>query len=90
MPDHDAYQAALLESLGGLIREGRVERAWTQRDLADAAGVHVNVVGAVERGRSAMRLSTLVMIAGALRTTSADLLRESDARAQRAVGDAES
>lgn len=82
--DHDAYSALILEALGHVIREERAERAWTQRELAEAAGVHVNVIGSIERGRSAMRLSTLVLIADALDTTSALLMRETEARVKRA------
>ena len=82
--DHEAYSALILDALGDVIREQRTERAWTQRELAEAAGVHVNVIGSIERGKSAMRLSTLVLIADALETTSALLMRETEARVKRA------
>jgi transcriptional regulator with XRE-family HTH domain len=80
MIDPDEYAARILTILGGQVREVRNEHGWTQRELADRAGVHVNVIGSIERGRSAMRISTLVEIAGALETTSADLLGETERR----------
>jgi XRE family transcriptional regulator, regulator of sulfur utilization len=78
--DLDQYAAEVLGVLGGQLRELRTERGWTQRELADRAGVHVNVIGSIERGRSAMRISTLVAIAGALDMTSAELLGETERR----------
>ena len=80
MIDPDEYAARILTILGGQVREARNEHGWTQRELAERAGVHVNVIGSIERGRSAMRISTLVEVAGALETTSADLLGETERR----------
>jgi transcriptional regulator with XRE-family HTH domain len=78
--DLDQYAATVLGILGVQLREERNARGWTQRELADRAGVHVNVIGSIERGRSAMRISTLVLIAEALEMTSADLLGETERR----------
>jgi XRE family transcriptional regulator, regulator of sulfur utilization len=91
--DLDQYAATVLEVLGEQVREARLAHGWTQRELADRAEVHVNVIGSIERGRSAMRISTLVQVAGALETTSAELVGETEARvkermaAQAADGD---
>jgi transcriptional regulator with XRE-family HTH domain len=87
MPDYpiEQYEAAFMDALGEVIRERRTARDWTQRDLAETAGVHLNVIGSVERGRSSMRLSTLVLIAGALETTTEDVVGEAELRARRGL-----
>ena len=64
----------LTAALGDAVRHARAGRSWTQRELADAAGVHVNVVGSVERGLSVARIDTLEAIAVALGTTGSALL----------------
>jgi transcriptional regulator with XRE-family HTH domain len=84
----EEFEAAFMVALGEVIRERRTAREWTQRDLAEAAGVHLNVIGSVERGRSSMRLSTLVLIVQALETTTEDVVGEAELRARRGlVGD---
>jgi transcriptional regulator with XRE-family HTH domain len=80
MIDLDAYAAAILTELGIQVREARNAHGWTQRELAERAGVHVNVIGSIERGRSAMRISTLVELSKALQTTSDQLLGETERR----------
>ena len=55
MIDLDEYAARILTILGSQVREERNAHGWTQRELAERAGVHVNVIGSIERGRSAMR-----------------------------------
>jgi XRE family transcriptional regulator, regulator of sulfur utilization len=78
--DLDEYAAAILTTLGIQVRELRNEHGWTQRELAERAGVHVNVIGSIERGRSAMRISTLVEICRALQTTCDGLIGETERR----------
>jgi transcriptional regulator with XRE-family HTH domain len=46
----------------------------TQRQLANAAGVHPNSVSAVERGEHAPSLDFVIALSRALHTTPADLI----------------
>jgi transcriptional regulator with XRE-family HTH domain len=54
-------------TVGGRLKWARDRRAWTQDDLARAAGVPILTVSRIERGRVAMpRQSTVRKLAGAL------------------------
>lgn len=52
--------------LGKRIRELRVRRKMSQEQLAEAAGLHRNMVGLLERGRRSPSLATMCRIADAL------------------------
>jgi transcriptional regulator with XRE-family HTH domain len=54
---------SLLRSLGTEIRERRIERKLSQEALAHLAGIHMNVVGRLERGTYNPTVLTLVAIA---------------------------
>ena len=45
--------------LGVTVREGRVERGWTQQKLAKKAGVHAQTIHLIENYRVNPHLSTL-------------------------------
>jgi transcriptional regulator with XRE-family HTH domain len=64
---------ATRRELGGGIREWRKRRHLTQWELADAADVHVNVVGRVERGKGNPTLKVLWKIATRLKVNVAQL-----------------
>lgn len=57
--------AAWLDTLAMTIRQGRIERGWTQQDLAERIGASVNTVAAIEKGSPAASIG-LVMNAASL------------------------
>lgn len=64
----------LLKTIGGRIRELRLERSLLQRELAERSGLPVRTIGRIERGDVDVRLGTLKKIADALSLTMHDLL----------------
>lgn len=52
--------------LGKRVRVLRVTRGWTQENLAEAAGVHRNYIGGIERGEINMSVVNLEKIARGL------------------------
>jgi transcriptional regulator with XRE-family HTH domain len=52
--------------LGSNVRELRGHRGWTQRELAERAGLHPSAVGMVERGMRVPRADTAFRLGGAL------------------------
>ncbi|HTU01320.1 MAG TPA: helix-turn-helix transcriptional regulator [Candidatus Sulfotelmatobacter sp.] len=62
-------------SLGPLIREWRLGRGWSQRDLERISGVNQSIISRLENGRVVgMQLSTLGRLAWALKAEEAALL----------------
>lgn len=61
-----------------LLVAGRALAAMTQTDLADAAGIAVSVLQAIEQGKSDPRLSTVVALLDALKAQGVELLTGSD------------
>jgi len=59
--------------LGGQIRKLRRDRDLSQEALADAASIHRNHLGAIEKGRKAVGILTLFKIADALGVAPAKL-----------------
>ncbi len=53
--------------LGNRIRELRLKRKMSQEQLAEAADLHRNMIGLLERGRRSPSLETVVKIAEALK-----------------------
>jgi transcriptional regulator with XRE-family HTH domain len=53
-------------ALGEAVRVSRVERGLSQEALADAASLHITVLGDVERGVGNPNYATLVALARAL------------------------
>ena len=60
--------------MGERIRDLRAQRAWLQRELANAAGLPLRTIGRIERGEVDMRISTLSKIAAALGVPLKELL----------------
>lgn len=56
------------------LRAARRARGWTQAELAERAGIAVEVCGRLERGHVLPRTDTLVQLASALRVTTDALL----------------
>jgi transcriptional regulator with XRE-family HTH domain len=72
------------------LRAARRTLGWTQADLAERAGIAVEVCGRLERGHVLPRAETLVRLAAALRVSSDSLLGIAPATgsaAERAVGE---
>lgn len=60
--------------LGRRIRDLRLERGWSQEDLADIAGLHRNYVGSAERGERNLTISSSQALAGAFGMTLSELV----------------
>lgn len=69
---------AFLQQMGFRLRERRLERGWTQADLAQKCSLHRTFVGSVERGERNLSLLNLRLLAKALRVRLADLLTDLD------------
>jgi transcriptional regulator with XRE-family HTH domain len=52
--------------LGKTIRGLRLEKGWTQEELAEQAGIHPTYVGGIERGERNVGFDNLLNIARAL------------------------
>ncbi len=66
--------ATTLAAIGVRIREQRLTRNLTLQALADLAGISPSMLSLVERGRASPSIGSLIVIAGALRMTMADLV----------------
>jgi transcriptional regulator with XRE-family HTH domain len=71
------------EILAQNLRFLRVERGWSQEDLADRCHLHRTYIGAIERGERNVTLNTLYEIANALTKSPAELISENTRRAGR-------
>lgn len=63
------------EIFGRAVRELRIERGWTQEDLADAAGLTATYVGQVERGDKVASLTVVLKLASGLGVAPSELMR---------------
>lgn len=68
-------QEAVLKRFGANVRAARLERKWTQEDLADSADLSPVQVSRIERGVREIRLTTLIKLFGALEVAPDELLR---------------
>jgi transcriptional regulator with XRE-family HTH domain len=62
--------------LGKIIRKLRLEKGWTQEDLAAQAGLHSTYLGGVERGERNVGFDNLLKIARALQVHPSALFAE--------------
>ena len=53
----------LAKAFGQELRACREAREWTQEELAERAGLHVNAIGLLERGMRTPSLATLATLA---------------------------
>lgn len=64
----------LKEKIGLLVRRLRLDRDWSQEDLADETGLHTNHIGFVERGEKMPTVGALRRIAQALGMKASEFL----------------
>lgn len=62
-----------LRTLGQRLRQYRLDRQWTQAELARRCELHRTFVGSVERGERNLSILNLRLIARVLRVSLADL-----------------
>lgn len=62
----NANEEPTLIDFGRFIRDCRKANGLTQEELAERAGLHVNLVGRIERGASDARISTVLRLAAIL------------------------
>jgi transcriptional regulator with XRE-family HTH domain len=63
-----------LRELGQRLRQRRLERKWTQAELARRCALHRTFIGSVERGERNLSILNLRLIARVLRVSLADVL----------------
>lgn len=67
-----------LEALGAVIRANRTRLNISQEKLAEAAKLHRNATGRIERCEVVVTVSTLWLIADALGVSASDLMHEAE------------
>ena len=70
------HPGSVLRRFGRVLRQLRKERALSQEELADLAGIHRTYVGSVERGERNVSLQNIVRLARALQCQPSELLRD--------------
>jgi transcriptional regulator with XRE-family HTH domain len=70
--------ASPVEQFGTNVRQARLQRGWTQEDLAHATGLATVQISRIERGRREVRLTTLLRLLRALEISPARLLKDLD------------
>ena len=71
----------ILRALGEEVRACRTALGLSQENLADAADLHRNFIGLIERGQRNVTLLTLAAIAAALQISVAELVGRAERRA---------
>lgn len=74
------------ELVGEVLRDNRTERGETQREVADRAGISVQYLSEIERGRKEPSSEMLAAVGGALGLTLVDLTRGVAQRLVRSTG----
>ncbi len=63
-----------LKGIGKRIREKRLEKSWSQEDLAERVNLSAVYIGMIERGEKLPKLETFIRIANVLEVSSDELL----------------
>lgn len=71
-------EKALLKAFGERVRYYRLQRSWSQEDLAEHTGLHRTYIGSVERGERNVSLINIALLANMLQVPLAQLLGEAD------------
>lgn len=61
-------------TVGGILREFREQKGWSQEELGHRSGLHRNYIGGIERGERNVALLNLARLAKALEIRPRDLL----------------
>jgi len=59
-------EKALLKAFGERVRFYRLQRGWSQEDLAEQTGLHRTYIGSVERGERNVSLINIALLAKTL------------------------
>ena len=81
-----ASRSQLEIAFGEVLRELRTAAHMSQEQLAEAANLHRNYVGLVERGANSPSLAAVTRLANALRTSPSELIRLAEAGVQKPDG----
>jgi transcriptional regulator with XRE-family HTH domain len=65
---------ALIDRFGRSLRRARLERGWSQAQLARESGLFVTEISRIERGSREVRLTTLMRLVDALGAPPQELL----------------
>ena len=71
----DDLKIERLQKIGARIRETRIQKNMSQQELAAQANISVSQMSDIERGRTAMRITTFVQIVEVLQVSTDSLLR---------------
>ena len=64
----------LPEAFGEVLRAHRAHKKWSQMKLANEAGLHLNQIGNLERGKRSPSLQTVFLLAKALKVPAAEIV----------------
>lgn len=65
-----------IKYIGKRIKEKRLERSWSQEELAEKVNLSPVYIGMIERGEKVPKLETFVRIANVLKVTTDELLQD--------------
>ncbi|WP_079433391.1 helix-turn-helix domain-containing protein [Zoogloea sp. LCSB751] len=71
-----------IEALGAVIRDTRMKMNISQEKLAEAAKIHRNGLGRIERGEVEATVGTLCLIADALNVAVSELMQRAEILAE--------
>lgn len=63
-----------LKDIGKRIREKRLEKSWSQEDLAERVNLSAVYIGMIERGEKLPKLETFIKIVNVLEVSADELL----------------
>jgi len=89
MKDHPSGTRRIALTIGARVRFERQQRGWTQYQLAEASGVSLERVAAIEHDQSAPSIGDLALLAAALGVSIVSLARAEQSQAavtRRGVG----
>lgn len=64
----------ILKKFGLRVKELRIQRGWTQENLADETGFHRTYIGMIERGERNLSLSNVEIFAKVFKIKISELL----------------
>ncbi len=67
-------RSSQLADFGNRVREARLQRQWTQRDLAERCGLGQSEIWSIESGQRDIRLTTFIALKEALELPASELV----------------